>query len=426
MTRNCNDVNLKSWVDVPAQSDFPIQNLPYGVFSVAGGEPRVGVAIGDSVLDLRIMSEKGFLKQTGIDHSVFASNCLNPLMSLDKSKWSSLRSRISELLDATNSELKSQSALCTEALKKQSAIKLHMPVKIGDYIDFYSSVEHATNVGKMFRDETNPLLPNWKHIPIGYHGRASSVVVSGTAVKRPGGQLKPSEAEPPIFAPCRQLDFELEMGFFTAINHPLGEQLLISKTSDAIFGMVIVNDWSARDIQRWEYVPLGPFLAKSFATSISPWVVTMDALEPFRTETPAPDVEQLPYLRLAGKHNFDIDLTVTLKSAKHAEELTICKTNYKFMYWNMNQQLAHAGSNGTNIQVGDLYASGTISGPTPDSYGSMLEICWKGTKPIQMPDGTQRNFIADGDTVTMRGKASRTGYASIGFGEVSGTVLPTS
>lgn len=300
-----------------------------------------------------------------------------------------------------------------------------MPVKIGDYIDFYSSVEHATNVGKMFRDEKNPLLPNWKHIPIGYHGRASSVVVSGTPVKRPAGQLKLNETDPPIFAPCKQLDFELEMGFFTAINHPMGEQLPISKTPDAIFGMVLVNDWSARDIQRWEYVPLGPFLAKSFATSISPWVITMDALEPFRTETPAPDVEQLPYLRIAGKHNFDIDLTVTLKSSTHPEELTICKTNYKYMYWNMNQQLAHAGSNGTNIQVGDLYASGTISGPTPDSYGSMLELCWKGTKPIQMPDGTQRNFIADGDTVTMRGSASRLGFASIGFGEVSGVVLPS-
>lgn len=425
MTRNCNDVKLKSWVDVPAQSDFPIQNLPYGVFSVGGEGPRIGVAIGDSVLDVRLLSEKGFLISTGIHHDVLAAHSLNSLMSLDKSKWSSLRARISELLDTTNTELRSQTSICAEVLKKQSEIILHMPVKIGDYIDFYSSVEHATNVGKMFRDEKNPLLPNWKHIPIGYHGRASSVVVSGTPVKRPAGQLKLNETDPPIFAPCKQLDFELEMGFFTAINHPMGEQLPISKTPDAIFGMVLVNDWSARDIQRWEYVPLGPFLAKSFATSISPWVITMDALEPFRTETPAPDVEQLPYLRIAGKHNFDIDLTVTLKSSTHPEELTICKTNYKYMYWNMNQQLAHAGSNGTNIQVGDLYASGTISGPTPDSYGSMLELCWKGTKPIQMPDGTQRNFIADGDTVTMRGSASRLGFASIGFGEVSGVVLPS-
>lgn len=420
--RDCNDPLLKSWVEVPKGSDFPIQNLPFGIFR-HGNRARVGVAIGEHVLDLEVLAQNGYLKTTDLPREMYSESTLNTLMATGRVGARRIRERVSQLLCASSDELRGNPDVVSRALFKQNDVHMCLPARIGDYVDFYSSEEHATNVGKMFRDEKNPLLPNWKHIPIGYHGRASSVVPSGHAIRRPAGQLKMEDPNP-IFAPCKQLDFELEMGFFTCKENQLGERIAIDSAEDYIFGMVLVNDWSARDIQRWEYVPLGPFLAKSFATSISPWVVTLDALEPFRVAQREPDVEPLPYLvGQSNKTSYDIHLAVDLIPRGQREPLEICRTNFRAMYWSMVQQLTHAASNGTNIQVGDLYASGTISGTTPDSLGSMLELCWKGTRPFQLPTGETRTFIEDGDTVVMKGHCHKEGLARIGFGNVCGTVL---
>lgn len=420
-----NNPKLKSWLEVAADSDFPIQNLPFGVFKTPGGPARVGIAIGDHVLDCSVLAVNGFFEAADLPpQDVFSQGSLNPLLKLGPSAWRSVRARASTLLAAGNDELKSNSSVVAHALLKMSEVQMLRPVEVGAYVDFYSSIEHATNVGKMFRDAQNPLLPNWKHIPIGYNGRASSVVVSGTPIHRPLGQLKSDDAPNPEFAPCKQLDFELELGFVAGRENPLGHRISIDEAEDYIFGVTLVNDWSARDIQRWEYVPLGPFLAKSFATSMSPWIVTLDALEPYRIAAPEKDVEPLPYLRSSRLENFDIELEVLLRPRGQASTLSISKTNFKYMYWSMPQQLTHAASNGTNIQVGDLYATGTISGPTPDSLGSMLELCWKGTRPIVLPNGEKRVFLQDGDEVIMRGYASRPGLPRIGLGEVVGEVLP--
>ncbi|GAB4251077.1 MAG: fumarylacetoacetase [Vicingaceae bacterium] len=422
MIIKANDPSLKSWVEVKENSDFPIQNLPFGIFSINGDSPRVGVAIGDKILDLKNLCELGYLNDVPFEVADFDSPYLNQMMLKGKQSVRTLRNKISDLLNINNPELQNNKEELHQILFNQSDAKMHMPVKVGDYTDFYSSEQHAYNVGCMFRDPNNALLPNWKHIPVAYHGRASSIILSGTPIYRPKGQQKPNENEPPVFGPTKLLDFELEMAFITFQGKPLGQSITTAEADDYIFGMCLFNDWSARDIQKWEYVPLGPFLAKNFASSISPWIVTLDALEPFRVPGPEQNPKVLPYLEYSGNKHIDIQLEVSIKP-ENCEEKVICKSNYKNMYWNMNQQLAHHTVNGCNINVGDMMASGTISGEDENSYGSMLELSWRGTKPIKMPDGSERKFILDNDTVIMRGFAEKNGV-KIGFGEVSTKVLP--
>ena len=419
---HANDPKLKSWVEVPKNSDFPIQNLPFGIFKTRYLSPVAGVAIGNHVLDLVYLHENGFLDGLGLPPGVFNQRYLNDFMALGKKKAREVRNRIAELLRSDRDELKSNIAAREIALIPMNEVQMLMPVRIPNYTDFYSSEEHATNVGSMFRDPKNALLPNWKHLPVGYHGRASSIVVSGTPLHRPKGQVKPNEAEGPVFCPSRKLDFELEVGFLTCTETKLGHSITTKEAEENIFGFVLFNDWSARDIQQWEYVPLGPFLGKNFGSTISPWIVTMDALEPFRVKGPDQLPHVLPYLSYEGSKNFDIRLEVLIQP-DGSEATTVCRSNFKYMYWNVNQQLAHHTVNGCNIQTGDLYASGTISGPSPGSYGSMLELAWNGQKPLTMPDGTERKFIEDGDTVIMRGLAEKDGVR-IGFGECSGKILP--
>lgn len=415
-----NNPSLRSWVEIPKDSDFPIQNLPFGIFK-SGGEKRAGVAIGDKVLDLAGLQAYGFMNDLGLPEGIFDRDTLNDFLSLGKSIGRTVRNRISELLQEGNEELKGHYAIGS-LLLHQSEIKMCLPVHIGDYTDFYSSEQHAFNVGCMFRDPDNALLPNWKHIPVGYHGRSSSIIESGVPIYRPKGQQKPNDDQPPVFGPCRLLDFELEMAFITCGENELGEPISVEEAEDHIFGLVLFNDWSARDIQKWEYVPLGPFLAKNFASSISPWIVTLDALEPFRIPGPKQDPEVLPYLQYAGNKHFDIDLEVAIEP-ESSDEKIVGQSNFKYMYWNMAQQLAHQTVNGCNIRTGDMYGSGTISGPEPNQFGSMLEISWKGTKPVSMPDGSERKFILDGDTVVMRGHGNQNGVR-VGFGEVRTKVLP--
>jgi fumarylacetoacetase len=413
-----NDPNLKSWVPVTEDSDFPIQNLPLGIIKYNDSH-KVATRIGNYVLDLAALNRNGLL---GVDYAdgLFENEYLNDCLSLGRSMLRDLRDRLSQLLDVRHTALKGDRELREECLLPLEAVEVCMPVKIGNYTDFYSSKEHATNVGSMFRDPANALLPNWKHIPIGYHGRASSIVLSGTPIKRPSGQLKAPDQDAPEFGPSKQLDFELEMAFVTCKSNPLGSTISMNEAEDYIFGMVLFNDWSARDIQSWEYVPLGPFLAKNFASSISAWVVSMDALEPFRVNGPDQDPKPLPYLQFNGAHNYDIQLEVYIESPRFNPS-RICTSNFKYMYWNMIQQLVHHASNGCNIQIGDMYASGTISGPDKSSYGSMLELSWRGTQPLKMPDNTDRKFINDNDTVIMKAFCQNESVR-IGFGEVNTTV----
>ena len=416
-----NDPTLKSFIPTPPESHFPIQNLPFGVFSTAAdAAPRVGVAIGDQILDLAAVAEAGLLT---VKPEIFRQASLNAFIALGRPTWRSTRAAISDLLRVDNMQLRDNQALRAKAFVAQDQATLHLPVEIPGYTDFYSSKEHATNVGSMFRDPANALLPNWLHIPIGYNGRASSVVVSGTPVQRPNGQLKLPDAEAPVFGACRKLDFELETGFIIGQPNALGEPIDIANAEQHIFGMVLLNDWSARDLQQWEYVPLGPFNSKSFATSISPWVVSMDALEPFRAESPVQQPEPLPYLKQSGKNGYDITLEVSLKAGQSAAPQTICRTNFKAMYWTMVQQLAHHTVSGCNTRIGDLMGSGTISGSTPGAYGSLLELTWNGKNPLVLADGSQRTFIQDGDEVAMTGWCQGDGYR-VGFGAVSGKVLP--
>lgn len=417
-----NDPKLTSWIEVEKNSDFPIQNLPFGIFKTPSSSPRIGVAIGDQVLDLAILNKLGYLEDLKIDNSIFTNQYLNDFIALGKNTTNAVRERISHLLSSNNPELRDNKEARDKVLHYQQHVQLLLPVRVGDYTDFYSSIDHATNVGTMFRDPKNALLPNWKHLPVGYHGRASSIVVSGTEFHRPKGQTKPSENEPPVFGPCRLLDFELETAFIIGKDTQLGESVSTEKADDYIFGMVLFNDWSARDIQTWEYVPLGPFLAKNFASTISPWVVTLEALEPFRVPGYTQEPKVLPYLEYSGNKNLDIQLDVLIQP-ENSEASLVSHSNYKFMYWTMEQQLAHHTINGCNIRIGDMMGSGTISGPTPDSFGSMLEITWRGTKPVKMKDGTERKFINDNDTVIMRGYAEKDGVR-IGFGDCSAKVLP--
>ena len=417
-----NNPALTTWVNVPAGSDFPIQNLPFGVFKTSSLSTRVGVRIGDHVLDLKTLHVLGYLDNLQFGLEDFDTDCLNHLMKKGKTATRELRNRISNLLDSNNQELQQNKHHAEQVLIPNKSVIMQMPVKIGDYTDFYSSREHATNVGTMFRDPNNALLPNWLWIPVGYHGRASSVILSGVDIHRPKGQIKPDPNENPIYVPCRNLDFELETAFITYEGKPLGDSIAPDEAEDFIFGMVLFNDWSARDIQTWEYVPLGPFLAKNFASSISAWVVTLDALQPYKVAGPEQDPKVLSYLEFTGDKSYDINLEVLIQPENGTENL-ICESNLKYMYWNMAQQLAHHTVNGCNVRCGDLMGSGTISGPTPNSYGSMLELAWKGTKPLQMNDGTERKFILDNDTVIMRGYCEKDGVR-IGFGEVKAKVLP--
>jgi fumarylacetoacetase len=417
----------ESWVPIPADSDFPLENLPFGVFGARNGEDHIGVAIGDSIFDLHEAAEAGLFDGVLIECAPLAAPTLNQLLAFGPATWSAIRVRTKQLL-SSNDEAVRHGKTSERMIVKQRDVKMSLPFEVIDYVDFYSSIEHATNLGKILRPGAEPLLPNWRDLPIGYHGRPSSVVVDGTLVVRPSGQSKPADAGVPTFGPTKSLDIELEMGFVTGPPTRLGEPLPIERAREHIFGLVIVNDWSARDIQAWEYQPLGPFLGKSFATSISPWVVTLDALEPYRCSGPEQDPPPLTYLQQKANFSYDIELQVFLQSAvMHQNQMPpalIARSNFKAMYWSMAQQLAHLTSNGARILPGGLYASGTISGESPDSYGSLIELTWRGTKPLKLPSGEERGFLEDGDTVIMRASAHRDGLPRIGFGEVRGTILP--
>lgn len=422
MPTKTNNPEKKSWIPVTPDSHFPIQNIPFGVFLTRDDIITIGTRIGDTAIDLGALHQLGYFKSIPLTDDIFLQDTLNDFISDGKKTWRLVRNRISEIFDVSNSELQGNEAHKEIVLFGLNEIEMQLPVQIGDYTDFYSSKEHATNVGTMFRDPDNALLPNWLHIPVGYHGRSSSIVPSDTNIHRPLGQTMPNNASNPVFGPSRLVDFELEMGFITTDANILGEPISVNEAEDYIFGMVLFNDWSARDIQKWEYVPLGPFLAKNFASSMSPWIVTMDALEPFRTQGVVQEPTPLPYLQQQGKHSFDIHLEVSI-TPENSIPTTVCKSNFKHMYWSMAQQLAHHTVNGCKINSGDLMGSGTISGPTPDSYGSMLELSWRGEKPVQLNDGTTRKFIEDNDTVTMTGYCEKNGFR-IGFGEVTTKLLP--
>lgn len=408
----------KSWVLGSEHTEFPIQNIPFGIYSTASKSPRIGTAIGNKVLDIHQLAVSGLI---ALDTKITENISLNDFISLGKSVTNKIRLDIANLLDIENNTLKDRADLAL-FMDEMSEVTMHLPVKIGDYTDFYSSRQHATNVGIMFRDPANALLPNWLHIPVGYHGRASSIVVSGTNFHRPKGQTKPIETEPPIYGESKRMDFELEVGFVIGKKTELGHPIEITKAEDHIFGLFLFNDLSARDIQQWEYVPLGPFLGKNFASIVSPWIVTLEALEAFRVAGEVQEPKVLPYLEYEGKKNYDINLEVSL-TPKTGEETVICKSNFKYMYWNMCQQLAHHTVNGCNVNVGDVMASGTISGAEPHEFGSMLELAWKGTKPIPMKDGSTRLFMQDYDTCTIKGFAEKDGV-KIGFGECKTQVLP--
>ncbi|ALK34725.1 fumarylacetoacetase [Burkholderia plantarii] len=418
---------LRSWLDSAnhAECDFPIQNLPFGIFGAAGRPtPRAGVALGEHIVDLAALAAAGLLAVPGADaREVFAQPTLNAFIALGREAWRAVRVQLSALFARDNARLRDDAALREAVLVPLAGATLHLPVEIPGYTDFYSSKEHATNVGMMFRDPKHALLPNWSEMPIGYNGRASSVVVSGTPVRRPRGQLKLPDQERPVFGASRRLDIELETGFIIGRGNALGEPIACEAAEAHIFGMVLLNDWSARDIQQWEYVPLGPFNAKGFATTISPWIVTLDALEPFRVAQPKQDPLPLPYLRHAGEHGFDIQLDVTLQPHGAAEATTLTRTSFRHMYWTMAQQLAHHTASGCNTRVGDLMGSGTVSGPDRGACGSLLELTWGGKEPIALAGGGTRAFIEDGDTLTLRGHCQGDGYR-IGFGSCVGTILP--
>ncbi|XP_044294745.1 fumarylacetoacetase [Varanus komodoensis] len=413
-----------SFIPAEETSDFPLQNLPYGVFSTEEKpKPRIGVAIGDQVLDLSVIKHLFDGPLLSKNHHVFEQETLNHFMALGWEAWREARAVLQKLLSAEEPTLRDDPELRKRAFVPQASAVMHLPAEIGDYTDFYSSWQHATNVGVMFRGKENALMPNWLHLPVGYHGRASSVVISGTPIQRPAGQMQPDDTKPPVFGACKLLDIELEMAFFVGPGNKAGEPIPIREAHKHIFGMVLMNDWSARDIQKWEYVPLGPFLGKSFGTTISPWVVTMEALMPFALPNPIQNPKPLPYLCDDQPYTFDINLFVAIKGNGMSKPVNICCSNFKYMYWTMKQQLAHHTINGCNLRPGDLLASGTISGPDPESFGSMLELSWKGTKAIDLGNGQSRKFLQDGDEVIITGYCQGNGYR-VGFGKCSGKILP--
>ncbi|WP_396192030.1 fumarylacetoacetase [Flavobacterium sp.] len=423
MPHFANNPAKKSWIEVSKDSDFPIQNIPFGVFITKDDVITIGTRIGDSAIDMGALQQLGYFEGIELTDDMFMQDTLNDFISDGKKTWRLVRNRLSDLFDENNPKLRDNKSDRDVIIFKISDIEMLLPVQIGDYTDFYSSKEHATNVGKMFRDPENALLPNWLHIPVGYHGRSSTIVPSGIPVHRPMGQTLPNGETTPVFGPSRLVDFELETAFITTDANVMGENIPVNEAEDYIFGMVLLNDWSARDMQKWEYVPLGPFLAKNFASSISPWIVTMDALEPFRVKGPKQEPTPLPYLQQKGKHAYDINLEVYIEP-ENAEATLVSKSNFKYMYWSMSQQLTHHTSNGCRVNSGDMMGSGTISGPTKDSFGSMLELTWGGKNPIKMKDGSERKFINDNDTVTMKGFCQNSSVR-IGFGEVSNKLLPT-
>jgi fumarylacetoacetase len=417
-----NDINRKSWIPVPKNSDFPIQNIPFGVFITKDDVITIGTRIGNCAIDMGALQQLGYFEGIDLTDDMFMQDTLNDFISDGKKTWRLVRNRLAELFDENNPKLRDNKAHKDVVIFKVEDIEMLLPVQIGDYTDFYSSKEHATNVGKMFRDPENALLPNWLHIPVGYHGRSSTIVPSGIPVHRPYGQTLPNGETSPVFGPSKLVDFELETAFITTDANLMGEPIPVEEAEEHIFGMVLFNDWSARDIQKWEYVPLGPFLAKNFASSISPWIVTMDALEPFRVKGPEQSPEPLPYLQQKGSKAFDINLEVAIHP-ENAVETVVSRSNFKYMYWSMAQQLAHHTINGCRVNSGDMMGSGTISGPTEDSFGSMLELSWGGQKPLKMNDGSERKFINDNDTVIIRGFCQNDSLR-IGFGEVSSKLLP--
>ena len=422
MPLSANNPDRTSWLHVDKNSDFPIQNIPFGVFLTRDDIITIGTRIGDTAIDLGALHQLGYFDGIPLTDDIFLQDTLNDFIADGRKTWRLVRNRIAEIFDDNNDTLKNNKKHKEIVLFRLDEIEMQLPVQIGDYTDFYASKEHATNVGIMFRGEENALMPNWLHLPVGYHGRSSSIIPSGIPIHRPQGQTLPAGADKPIFGPSKLVDFELEMAFITTDANDLGEPIPIEEAEDYIFGLVLFNDWSARDIQKWEYVPLGPFLGKSFASTISPWIVTLDALEPFRVETPKQSPKPLSYLQFKGKKSFDINLEAAVKP-KGAKETVVCNSNFKYMYWNMAQQLAHHTSNGCPVNSGDMMGSGTISGPTEESYGSMLELTWRGEKPIKMKDGTERKFINDNDSVIMRAY-SENDDVRIGFGEIKTKLLP--
>ena len=411
---------MNSWIDIPKNSDFSIYNLPFGIFSTNKNSKRVGVAIGNNIIDLLVCNELDIFKDLNINNNVFENNFLNDFINLGKNTTNKVREIIQQQLTDESSKIKMSSVV----IIPMNEVEMHLPVKVGDYTDFYSSIEHATNIGSMFRDPSNPLLPNWRHLPVGYHGRASSIIVSGIDIFRPKGQVIPLDSDKPVFTSSKRIDFELEMGYIIGKQSPLGSSITTDDADNYIFGKVLFNDWSARDIQKWEYVPLGPFLGKSFASSISPWVVTIEALDNFRIAGPIQNPEVVDYLKYNGLKNYDINLSVSILPEKTNIETIVCKSNFKYMYWNMSQQIAHHTINGCNLNVGDMMASGTISGKSKDSYGSMLELSWGGKKNIELNDGSSRTFIEDYDSVIMRGYCEKDNIR-VGFGEVKSKLLPS-
>lgn len=422
MPNIANDPQRKSWINVPENSDFPIQNIPFGVFITKEDVITIGTRIGNCAIDMGALQQLGYFEGIELTDDMFMQDTLNDFISDGKKTWRLVRNRLAELFDETNPTLRDNKEHREVVIFSVDDIEMLLPVQIGDYTDFYSSKEHATNVGKMFRDPENALLPNWLHIPVGYHGRSSTIVPSGIPVHRPYGQTLPNGEITPVFGPSRLVDFELETAFITTDANLMGEPIPVENAEEHIFGMVLFNDWSARDIQKWEYVPLGPFLAKNFASSISPWIVTMDALEPFRVKGPEQSPKPMPYLQQKGAKAFDINLEVAIQP-ENAQETVVSRSNFKYMYWSMAQQLAHHTINGCRVNSGDMMGSGTISGPTEDSYGSMLELSWGGQKPLQLNDGSERKFINDNDTVIIRGYCQKENLR-IGFGEVSSKLLP--
>ena len=417
-----NDPLRQSWIDVPTNSDFPIQNIPFGVFMPEDDMVTIGTRIGDKAIDLSALHQLGYFEGIELPEDVFLQDTLNDFITLGRPTWRAVRNKIAEIFDKNNTTLQQNAEHKAEVLFDIGHVQMIMPVFIQDYTDFYSSREHAENVGTIFRGKDNALMPNWLHLPVGYHGRSSSIIISGEDIHRPKGQSKPADADAPVFGPSKLLDFELEMAFITTDGKHLGESISVEEAEEYIFGMVLFNDWSARDIQAWEYVPLGPFLGKNFASSISPWVVTLDALEPYKTSSPEQNPDPLDYLKQNGTGTYDINLEVAIQP-ENKEESVICNSNFKYLYWNISQQLAHHTVNGCNINAGDMMASGTISGPTENSYGSMLELSWRGAKTVSLKDNEERKFILDGDTVIMRGHSVKDGVR-IGFGEVKSKVLP--
>jgi len=422
MEITANNPYRKSWLEVPANSDFPIQNIPFGVFLTKDNIMTIGTRIGEYAIDLSALHQLGYFKDIELTDDVFLQDRLNEFIAHGRAVARQVRNRIADLFDVENTKLQNNKKHKKQIIYNVADIEMHLPVNVGDYTDFYASKEHATNVGCLFRDPENALLPNWLYLPVGYHGRSSSIVPTGKNINRPYGQTKAKDSKSPSFGPSKLVDFEMEMAFITSDVNKLGQHIYVDEAEDYIFGLVLFNDWSARDIQAWEYVPLGPFLGKSFGSTISPWIVTLDALEPFRAQGPKQDPQPLPYLRQTGKKSFDINLTTFIKP-ENGDENLVSKSNFKYMYWSMAQQLTHHTINGCNVNAGDMMGSGTISGSTKDSYGSMLELTWGGKNPIKLNDGTNRKFINDNDTVIMRGYC-KNNQVRIGFGDCAGKLLP--